>query len=458
MQTERERARITGYLASATYCMPTFRAMLRKEVVESWLKDVPSDEEVDLNVVIQHLRRAENRVLIRNVLLLVIALIAFFGVLPQLDSYGGQDEAIGQLLLLYIVAVFIMMFEGMSAENAGLSALDGSLPDDSEGQFSQKRDNLIVYGGYLPFVGSGVLVGAWSFALNVNRSADEITGKKPPEEFSVQDVYSAIEKDLAQLRIPGLSVYDRLYADGREISDNSVLLPEKFAKPVDTVQEEVLNTFIDQPSQFVRHYKIFRIVHWGGDTAFTICFRCWKSEKMLFVEANSFVLPPLQRQFYTIDVLKGLSGLTRFRRLFAKMLFLAPFQTVLAPFLLAQLASRPIRHWFERRRIRKSIRRGERFNYGATQSIRDSVIDDDYHVFFQRLDQIMYTKILEKELLDTLINFLESKGVDISDVKERSMTVLNNGVIVSGGTLKAQTLAVGKDARAKTSVASKTGT
>jgi hypothetical protein len=59
--------------------------------------------------------------------------------------------------------------------------------------------------------------------------------------------------------------------------------------------------------------------------------------------------------------------------------------------------------------------------------------------------------------------FLDAHGIDTSDLEERQTAVLNNGVIVTGGELRAQSLAVGQQARgtvveaAKRAVAGATG-
>ncbi len=46
--------------------------------------------------------------------------------------------------------------------------------------------------------------------------------------------------------------------------------------------------------------------------------------------------------------------------------------------------------------------------------------------------------MLERSILDSTIDFLEAKNVDTSDLKERKTTILNSGVIVSGGSIEAK--------------------
>ncbi len=60
----------------------------------------------------------------------------------------------------------------------------------------------------------------------------------------------------------------------------------------------------------------------------------------------------------------------------------------------------------------------------------------------------MYLNVVQHRLLDSIISSLERRGIDTADIKQRGTTILNNGVMVTGGTIQAQSLAVGKGAKA----------
>ena len=73
----------------------------------------------------------------------------------------------------------------------------------------------------------------------------------------------------------------------------------------------------------------------------------------------------------------------------------------------------------------------------------------EWRVYFQKLDKEMHHKILQQQMLDSLVDFLDEHGVDTSEIKERTVHILNNGVIVSGGSINAQGMAVGEGAQTK---------
>jgi len=59
----------------------------------------------------------------------------------------------------------------------------------------------------------------------------------------------------------------------------------------------------------------------------------------------------------------------------------------------------------------------------------------------------MYLKAIERQILDALVEFLKSKNIDTSDLKASQQTILNTGVVVSGGSVTAENLSVGAGAR-----------
>ena len=58
-----------------------------------------------------------------------------------------------------------------------------------------------------------------------------------------------------------------------------------------------------------------------------------------------------------------------------------------------------------------------------------------------------YFKIIDKRIFNLIGDFLESKNIDPSEFKERETSILNQGVIVSGGSLSGENITVGKGAK-----------
>jgi hypothetical protein len=94
------------------------------------------------------------------------------------------------------------------------------------------------------------------------------------------------------------------------------------------------------------------------------------------------------------------------------------------------------------------IRCNPMYNYGVDQSIREWAASSQYRMHFQKLDKEMHIKTIEQNLLDAIIDFLDEHDVDITSLRERQTAILNNGVIVTGGSIQADNMAVGKQAAA----------
>jgi hypothetical protein len=82
-------------------------------------------------------------------------------------------------------------------------------------------------------------------------------------------------------------------------------------------------------------------------------------------------------------------------------------------------------------RTERLIKENPTFDYGAITSLREVASSNTYRSYFQRLDKEMYLKIIEHCLLEGIVNFVDARNIDTTDLKERQKFILNNGIIVS---------------------------
>jgi hypothetical protein len=178
---------------------------------------------------------------------------------------------------------------------------------------------------------------------------------------------------------------------------------------------------------------------------------CKKGNSKLFVECSNFLLPPLNTKYYELDKRAPTQLVGKFIQWAVQAAILAP---VLVPVALFKTWTRlwhPISVLLEHWRQSKEVRCNPLHNYGALQSIRELGTENSWRVYFQKLDKEMHSKVIQQQMLDVLTAFLDEHGVDTSEIKDRGTHILNNGVIVSGGTISAEGLAVGQGAQAKVS-------
>ena len=69
-----------------------------------------------------------------------------------------------------------------------------------------------------------------------------------------------------------------------------------------------------------------------------------------------------------------------------------------------------------------------------------------FEKYFQQIDQDLVLKLLTDEFLNSILNFLEKKNVSTERFKQTTTKIINEGVMISGGEVKTDSIAVGKGA------------
>lgn len=308
--------------------------------------------------------------------------------------------------------------------------------------------NFFAYGGFTPFVGAGFDLGGWSVAIATDKAKESLGRSVSIDKFEAADVYRAIDIDVQRLALSRIETNDCYFASGADLRGNRTLLPDIHGRPVQFLDAAAAALYLYADDEAVRHYRCYRILDWGGELAYSYYLRCSLRGNTLFVETKKFVLTPLDGVLRMIDDTVPLKGKEWFGTILAG-LFGGPFLLLAAPF----RAYGAIIHWVQEHSNREKERRQlidmhPRFNYGTTSSLRQALSSGTYHHYFQKIDSDFFGKALERQILDSLVAFLESHGIDTSELRERQTTIMNSGVIVHGGDVNAESLAVGAGSRA----------
>lgn len=315
--------------------------------------------------------------------------------------------------------------------------------------------NVVVYSGYKPFTGTGINIEGWSFALDITKAKRKLGETLPPQDFTSSELYDHVTEAIKALEINTLGlndVYmeDRLYVNGQEIRNDQRFLPNPYARPVYQVDQKTVQQYVEEISQDIRYYKCLRIVSWKGELIFSIFMRFIKIGKNLFLEADYQLLPPLQEEYYAIDQSnssftpsKLWSVITKSFLPSAKLLLTSPYRVGMILFNEPIVRSR-------QEKIRMQIDENPAFDYGASTSLRQEASSEYYRRYFQRLDREMYLKIIERQFLESIVTFLDARNIDTNDLKARQEMILNNGIILTGGSFTAGNVQVGAQSQMTT--------
>jgi hypothetical protein len=319
--------------------------------------------------------------------------------------------------------------------------LASGIPEDGQ--------NIIVFEGFSPFVGAGIDLGGWSFAVDLSHPKKQLGKEEEPIPFEASELNASIKEAINSLGFEGAVVKDCLFVNGVDVREDNTILPNMLGRPTQQVAPETLNQYMKRIDTRVRHYKWIRVYDWGNELVISHFLRCVLKGENLFVEISRFLLTPLDTKYRQIDALTSKTWWDAVG-LFMTALVVGPFAALFAWLALLVKMGKFIssRLGFEDRRRRREIKSNPLYDYGVALSIRESVSSPRFVHYFQRLDREMYVKILEREILDTIVEFLDDHNIDTSEIKDRQTTIMNQGIIVQGGDVEAQSLAVGAGAQA----------
>lgn len=437
----------TRYLCAAVALSPAVRKRALDDVLEEEHRAVVTTPGVDLVTVLKYALAAERRQIVRDVILLLLLcaiLVLFF--VPGSPVF---------LLLLLVAAWLTVCIERYANTNGAARGLrpetfrPGKAPDPPRGSYAYRQLNRIaaasatgnvsLYSRFPPFVGYGSVTKSWSFAVDVTQPRRGAY----PKLFSVQEIYDRVNAGLSGLDLPGMAVTDRVFVNGRDISEDRRFLPDPDKAPKTSIGTDLMRQLMAAPEERARPYLTIGMTSWQGDLAVTIFIRFLLSRSDLFVEAAHTVVPPVRAEFKDIDELDPDIQPGEFFKLLGAGLI----STI--PRLLGSISGILHELGADGRRERKRRQVKEAGDYGALLSIREAAADDKWQRYFQVLDDARYEKVIQQRIFRSLVEFLEEHDIDTSSLVARSETLINNGVMVTaGGTVNAQAVAAGANAQA----------
>jgi hypothetical protein len=444
----------TRYLCAAAQVDRFFRNDILDKLLHDSYRAISVPAGLDLFVVVKHCLGARNRKIIRDVVIVALLIVAALTSLSTVESstLGASEDVFTVLLLGVLIRLFSIHFVlawlttgfelwftryfviagNLLKRNFNPNCIQLRAETDLQlqrklSEFLKEEDcNAVVYSGFSPFVGSGIDIGGWSFAVNTARTREKLGEINETKPFAVQDLYSHIAISLKKLALERTTIQDKVFVNGQEIRGDQRFLPTPFQRPIMRVSPDEIANLIGSQSDIARHYQCIRIIGWQGEIVLSIFLRFVKLPQSLYMEASYFLLTPLKEEYRKIDEIEPHPTwrqiLSLIMESFLKTIFLFSFWGSLM--LLLGEAYRPYSRWRKQKTDRRLIRENPMFDYGATSSIREVASANSYRHYF-----------------------LDDHNIDTSELQARQDAILNNGVIVTGGSIEAQNLSVGAKAK-----------
>ncbi len=327
----------------------------------------------------------------------------------------------------------------------------------------QQADPDVVYSDYAPFVGAGVELDHWSFAIELAR--DDEAESTATTAFTVPTVHAHLRRELLRLgrtadgptypgdRLRTVSVEDHVFKSGMRVGPSQdwagtgpgtafagiapyaaraaaeqlglgagdAAPPTWWPDALDLAAEERL-----------RHYLAVRVGSWGGEVVLTVFTRVQVQGGLLFIENRAFLLPPIDRAFHSVDTVTPMADAGDWLALVGRSLgsFLGLAGAAVPDlYLSARTAVRTARTkvWYDR------MSRADRpVDHGPTCSVRELGAERTFHQLFQEMDVQRFRKSIQTRTLTALRGCLREHGYRTDEYDARQSVVINNGVQVGG--------------------------
>ncbi len=449
---------MTRYLCTAPHLDDRYARRVVDEVVMDPHRAVVPSLGIDMASVLAHCFAARRRQNIRDGLIAAI-LISILPVIFDYRRLTGLRVIVILIALAGLVAfaerwVSRYLITGQLTrerfdrdDRPWLTAAEHAQVADA---LAAEQGDISVYGTYSPFVGSGVSRGGWSFAINLARGKEAPGGqvRLEPLSFEVEEFYREIERDMAAIGLADLTIENRLLVDGQHIRDDARFLPDPEGRPVAGVSAERLAQLTREPELANRPYQCIRLQTWEGDLVLSVFVNFTRRGTALLAEVQHFLLAPLQPEYRQADRLASWPFGKKLRTELRSVPTATAGTVIRAPFRISRLLLRTGLGWHTERAALRQIRTDPEYNFGAMTSVRELAQARHYRRYFQQVDRDLSTKFIDRQVLDTIVDFLESHNIDTSQFQDQRSMILNNGLLVSGGEFKAGSVAVGDQARA----------
>ena len=327
-----------------------------------------------------------------------------------------------------------------------------------------QRGNMTIYGGNNPFIGTGprLLNDDWSIAIELDRAPGP--GRNSGKDKRSSGSYVSIDPvELHQVirarllkvkdeglppneRIAALSMHDHVAGDGHCRWD-SPFIDQARAMPYSQASQEAIDALIRHPAAGLRYYLRVCVSDEGqpvwarrreiiGSTDQEIAVSAFiyvaVEGRMFYLQFVPTILPPIYQQYHIVDRLPRVSS-SEFKVKVILNAASTSFKDIVhAPIGVVSTVLRAMTEPWSYHSEAKSASEYVFADIGARISVRESGGSAATRTYIQVLDTAKYTKVVQRLVLDTVLDFLTEKGVDTSAYQESASAIISNSYTIHG--------------------------
>ncbi len=328
--------------------------------------------------------------------------------------------------------------------------------------------NVIVYKDFDPFKPLGTPTGKWSFTVDIGRAAHRPEGKAAIVPIELSEIEATIKDQIVKSAFGEITTREVITVRGEDApilpmisrfpsGEIPLFTSGEWPPPqqprVDLSEQEAAQICSQHPN-LARRYLLFHDIRWNGELILTHAVRAQVQGRMFYIETSRFVLTPPSQAFKAIDR-------TTFRERFVFLntrwdaflgfVIASPLVAVIEAYRLLATISLWRSSKNTTKAYKESLEKDPIYNYGAGESTRREMMEPKFDHFSQKADLDFAEKAFDQTVVEVIFGYMENHGVDVSDLRNKVMTIYNSGIMVQGGDVTAQAMAVGQGASAQTS-------
>jgi hypothetical protein len=359
------------------------------------------------------------------------------------------------------------------APRVGSRAVEDRIEQVGAAQFG----NVTLYSWQNPFIGSGGLLKertrAWSLDIELDRAGPAEAGR-PALPVDPVALRTAIERKLSSMRdgLPrpesvGLMVDDHVVAEGECVQgrrpfdpmfpvpqvDGHPLIDRDVWRPYSKASPEAVDLLVRNPQADIRCYQRITLQtqaapvtdpmrapvvpgRYAGVQVTAFLYLAVQGH-MLYAQFVCNALPPIAKRFRVVDVLPGHTAGAVVAEAFRQTGVRAVTDAVAGPFRLLGVLKQPGLPLWQGEGVGRQ--RFHTFDYGARVSVREMAAEPGFSTFLQTLDVNKYTRLIERRVMGALLDYLQhDRNIDVSEYRAQAAAIINNSLILNGGTVTGQ--------------------
>ncbi|MCX4744439.1 hypothetical protein OG455_02715 [Kitasatospora sp. NBC_01287] len=343
----------------------------------------------------------------------------------------------------------------------------------------RQADPDVIYSDHAPFIGAGVEVDHWSFAIELRpdedagaeglraldpRALETALDPRVVAPLTTPTIHAHLRRELLRLGAPGpgpgypgdplhaISIEDHVFKSGMRLGpaqDWSGTGPntafahmapyaaraaaEQLGRPAGQAPATWWPDSLDLAAEErLRHYLAVRVSSWSGEVVLTVYTRAQAQGGLLYLESRAFVLPPIARAYHAIDTVLPPDGAGDWTLLLGRSLgsSLGLVSRALPDLFTAVRSA--VRSTRRRVWYRRMCAANRAVDHGPTRSVRELGAESGYHQLFQEMDVQRFLKSITSRTMSAVADCLKEHGYRVDEYEVRQNVVINNGIQVGG--------------------------